>query len=125
MTQIRQEAIDHKLRHHLRPDWRRFWKPGHENDPLYQQCKRIERKYSLDQPRVPAGSREGGQWTSGSGSVNVESILGKAKQIAASGGAVYRRCLDLCTPILERFIHPGSDRNTFDFHKRMNACLGK
>src|SRR5437764_417242 len=27
------------------------------------------RRYSPDQPRVPAGSREGGQWTSGGGSV--------------------------------------------------------
>src|SRR6185437_5598115 len=26
---------------------------------------RLSRKYSPDQPRVPAGSREGGQWTSG------------------------------------------------------------
>ena len=28
---------------------------------------RLLRKYSPDQPRVPAGSREGGQWTSGGG----------------------------------------------------------
>ena len=28
---------------------------------------RLSRKYSPDQPRVPAGSREGGQWTSGGG----------------------------------------------------------
>jgi hypothetical protein len=47
----------------LRSDWRRFWKPGHENDPLNRLYESIERKYSLDQPRVPAGSREGGQWT--------------------------------------------------------------
>jgi hypothetical protein len=47
----------------LRPDWRRFWLPGHENDPLYRFYETIERKYSPDQPRVPAGSREGGQWT--------------------------------------------------------------
>ena len=68
MAQIRQESRDHELRRWLRPDWRRFWKPGHEKDPLYREFERIERKFSPDQPRVPAGAREGGQWTSGSGS---------------------------------------------------------
>jgi len=29
--------------------------------------RRLVRKYSQNQPRVPAGSREGGQWTSGGG----------------------------------------------------------
>ena len=49
-----------------RPDWRRFWKAGYENDQLYQLNERIERKFSADQPRVPAGSSGGGQWTGGS-----------------------------------------------------------
>lgn len=30
---------------------------------------RLERKYSPDQPRVPAGSPEGGRWTSGGGGI--------------------------------------------------------
>jgi hypothetical protein len=44
----------------VRADWRMFARPGTEDDypfALY------ERKYRPDQPRVPAGSREGGQWT--------------------------------------------------------------
>jgi hypothetical protein len=68
MAQIRQVYLDHELRRWMRPDWRRFWKPGHENDPFYKEYERIERKFSPDQPRVPAGAREGGQWTSGSNS---------------------------------------------------------
>jgi hypothetical protein len=48
----------------IRPDWRRFVVPGSELAELYET---IERKYSPDQPRVPAGNRDGGQWTSGGG----------------------------------------------------------
>jgi hypothetical protein len=108
----------------IRPDWRRFVKPNSALERLYG---RYERKFSPDQPRVPAGSSEGGQWTSEGGFVgdDAEGILAKAKQIAMSGGASYARCLDLCYPILERFSLPGSDKNTFDFHKCMKACLGK
>jgi hypothetical protein len=124
MAQIKQAALDRELKRWMRPDWRSYWKPGHENDPLYRLYEDVERKYSPDQPRVPAGSSEGGQWTRGGG-VSVKVILDKAKQISSAGGNSYQRCLDLCYPILERFIRPGSDRNTFDFHKCMNACLGK
>jgi len=45
------------------PDWRRYFRAGHEHDPLYQLYDRIERKYSADQPRVPPGNPDGGQWT--------------------------------------------------------------
>ena len=48
----------------IRPDWRRFVRPGFEDDHPFAL---YERKYSQDQPRVPAGSREGGQWTDGEG----------------------------------------------------------
>lgn len=44
----------------IRPDWRRFVRPAHREDHLFAQ---YERKYSPNQPRMPAGSREGGQWT--------------------------------------------------------------
>ena len=36
---------------------------GQENDLLYRHFERFERKYSPDQPRVPQGSPNGGQWT--------------------------------------------------------------
>lgn len=43
----------------VRPDWRRFVPCDQDDHPfaLY------ENKYRPNQPRVPAGSREGGQWT--------------------------------------------------------------
>ena len=63
MAKIKPAALNHELKRWMRPDWRRYWRPGHEDDPLYKRCERIERKYSPDQPRVPAGVPEGGQWT--------------------------------------------------------------
>jgi hypothetical protein len=119
------------------------------------------RKYDPDQPRVPAGNRDGGQWTKegGSGSAshpasifessansrpteappsvaqatnsatvrpNVQSILAAARRLnIAAGPGAYLRCLNLCYPLLERFQRPGSDANTWDFHKCMNACLAR
>jgi len=59
----------------LRPDWRRFWKPGHENEALYRTYERIERKYSPDQPRDDRG-----RWTDDSGSSNSHSSIADAGQ---------------------------------------------
>jgi len=65
----------------VRPDWRRHVRPGFEDDlpfALYEQ------KYRPDQPRVPAGSREGGQWT------DDESGPGPAVLTSADGDAASR-----------------------------------
>ena len=43
----------------MRPDWRHFVKPGSDAWVLYEL---YERKFNPEQSRVPAGSREGGQW---------------------------------------------------------------
>jgi len=47
----------------VRPDWRRFVPRDAADHPfaLY------ERKYRPDQPRVPAGNSDGGQWTADGG----------------------------------------------------------
>ena len=74
MAPINQATLDNELRHWMRPDWRRYWKPGHENDPLYRLYESAERKYSPDQLRVPAGSQEGGQWTSEGGGGSREAV---------------------------------------------------
>ncbi len=68
-------------------------------------------KFDPNQPRVPAGNPDGGQWTSGT-TGDVQSIAATAKRLnlAASPDA-YQRCLDLCYPLLERHQSPGSDRN--------------
>ena len=47
----------------IRSDWRRYVSSGHEGELLFSL---YERKYRADQPRVPAGSADGGQWTDGS-----------------------------------------------------------
>jgi hypothetical protein len=41
----------------VRSDWRRFVERGSDLESLYES---FERKYSPDQPRVPAGVPEGG-----------------------------------------------------------------
>lgn len=103
----------------VRPDWRRYVAPDSDVAALYAG---YERKYSPDQPRVPAGSREGGRWTSGSDDIG--SMLAGAKRLAARGYSNdYLRCLDFCSPILERPQPPGVDYNQWDFRKCMNACL--
>jgi hypothetical protein len=82
--------------------------------------RRFAKKYSADQLRDDLG-----RWTAGASS-DVRHILDIAKRMRLSGTrSNYNKCLDLCYPILERFQPPGSDRNTWDFYKCMNACLGR
>jgi len=47
---------------YLRQDWRRFWPPGQQSDPLYRLYEKIERKYRPDQLRDDWGrfANEGG-----------------------------------------------------------------
>ena len=81
------------------------------------------------QPRVPRGEPDGGQWTRVEGwrsGTDVDAFVATAKRLGlADGPEAYGRCLNLCYPLLERWQPPGSDRNQWDFHKCMNACLGK
>ena len=78
MARIHPVSLEHERKRfmrpdayrYLRPDWRRFVRAGHENDPLYRFYERIERKYSSDQPRIPRGNPDGGQWTGDGGSGN-------------------------------------------------------
>jgi hypothetical protein len=83
-------------------------------------------KFEEDQPRVPAGEPGGGRWTSGTSDLGSEGIFAMAERLKLAGGSAdYQACLDLCYPLLERPEHPSSDRNMWDFHKCMNACLGR
>ena len=57
-------------------------------------------------------------------SADVRRIITFADRKRVAGSPLnYQGCLDLCYPLLERPHHPSSDRNTWDFHKCMNACL--
>ena len=67
----------------IRPDWRRFVKPGYADQFPFS---RYERKYSPHQPRVPAGMSEGGQWTSeGSTSAPRTKPLGSDRRVQVAG----------------------------------------
>jgi hypothetical protein len=72
----------------VRPDWRRFVRPGFERDHPFALC---ERKYSADQPRVPAGDPAGGQWTSAGGSAgrNDPRVISDATPDPVRQGAQY------------------------------------
>ena len=81
------------------------------------------------QPRVPRGNPRGGQWTRVEGwrsGTDVDALITTARRLGLIDGPdAYGRCLNLCYHLLERWQPPGSDRNQWDFHKCMNACLGK
>ena len=49
---------------YMRPDAARWLRP---NQQVWQGPNYDERKYNRDQPRVPAGGPDGGQWTDGNG----------------------------------------------------------
>lgn len=48
----------------IRPDAARFLAPGIDPRDVYPA---LQRKFNPDQPRVPAGNPDGGQWTDGGG----------------------------------------------------------
>ncbi|MFZ3311505.1 MAG: hypothetical protein WB868_03225 [Xanthobacteraceae bacterium] len=85
----------------------------------------IVKKFDPTQPRIPAGNSDGGQWSNDAAS-DPQSIIAVAQRFKlAADPDSYQKCLDLCYPLLERVEPPWSDRNTWDFHKCMNACLGR
>ncbi|MGN6311124.1 MAG: hypothetical protein ACTHNN_16415 [Xanthobacteraceae bacterium] len=49
----------------LRPDATRFLVPGVDPASVFPA---LDRKFNPNQPRVPAGNHDGGQWTDGGGS---------------------------------------------------------
>ena len=98
-------------------------------------------KYSSDQPRVPSGSPEGGQWTGGEPEADSEEIarsprslekiagepvkiLEFAKRMVVAGRSLtYQQCMDICYPILERYKSiRWSDVNYTAFLRCMAAC---
>jgi hypothetical protein len=66
----------------IRPDWRRFVWPGDRDDHPFAF---YERKYRPDQLRVPAGSREGGQWTDDGGGQSSNQNSPAIERVYAAG----------------------------------------
>ncbi len=56
MTQFKAAWLERQRKRWMRPDARRYFRPDF-----------YDRKYSPDQPRVPAGGSDGGQWTAEGG----------------------------------------------------------
>jgi hypothetical protein len=95
MSQFQSAYFAHELKrwmrpdahNFIRPDWRRFVQAGSELAALYESA---ERKYSPDQPRVPAGGPDGGQWTSGDTSALDSTRLAQYEFGSLIGQAVIR-----------------------------------
>jgi hypothetical protein len=73
--------LAHQRRQWMLPDPSRWLQPDQSR---FQPLQPYERKYAPDQPRVPAGSPEGGRWTGegGEGSGNDRQMAGPEKQPA-------------------------------------------
>ncbi len=78
MSRIHPAWLAREQRRWLRPDAHRWWRPEHIR---FDKPSDLDRKYSSDQPRVPAGNPDGGQWTSGAS--------GSALAFDHSGGASF------------------------------------
>jgi hypothetical protein len=104
MTQFKPEWLEHQRKRWMRPDahaWirhdaHRFMPPG---SPIYvgrdvvkyfwPDPQADERKYSPDQPRVPAGNSDGGQWTNEGGGITDSRVLSDATPDPIRPGAQY------------------------------------
>lgn len=70
----------------VRPDAARFLAPGAD---VAKAFPALARKYSPNQPRVPAGNPDGGQWTDGTATGGITSLsLGTHESIAAEAGSL-------------------------------------
>lgn len=72
MTHIHPTYLEHERKRFMRPDahrflradWRSYMHLGRRHDPIFHSFEEIARKYRSNQPRVPRGNPNGGQWTS-------------------------------------------------------------
>lgn len=115
---------------------------------LQRLARHLETRYSPDQPRAPAGSPEGGQWTSGGGSASstgsgpsdLQRIVGAVvsaldpissevselpqaiQELVAQSAGYCRRIKNLCIAECSDTALPTSDFGA-SFFKCVNACL--
>ncbi|HEX5422781.1 MAG TPA: hypothetical protein VFW94_04480 [Candidatus Acidoferrales bacterium] len=77
---------------HVRHDAHRFAPPVsarsfYARDACWDPLGALERKYSPDQPRIPAGNPDGGQWTTGDAGSGVSIALPMGRLVANEIGA--------------------------------------
>ena len=83
----------------------------------------FSRKYSPDQPRVPAGSREGGQWTSGGGESPSNALADSSRpvRLADAGHRSDSRVMSDASPDP---IRPGARYAATEIEIKPNALVG-
>lgn len=102
--------VERDLSRWMRPDAHRFVRPDwqqhvQEDSELAAVLGLYEQKYRPDQPRVPAGSREGGQWTYEGGASPVSAAANKPS--IGAPGITDRRVLSDAGPE-PSYIKPGA-----------------
>jgi hypothetical protein len=70
MSRIAKEYMEHQRKYWMRHDAHRFIR--HDAWRFLPLSQRFEAKFDPNQPRVPTGSPEGGQWTANGGSAGAE-----------------------------------------------------
>lgn len=123
MAAIKSQAIEHEIKRFMRADWRRYWKPGHEDDLLYRVYESIERKYRPDQPRLPAGRSDGGQWTNDDGAGGDSASHPSTTEPTAGSGRSDSRVLSDATR--ETYLKPGARLAANDAERRYTVNLGE
>jgi hypothetical protein len=74
----------------MRPDAARWLLP---NQKIWMGLKNREAKYSPEQPRVPAGNLDGGQWTEGGGARQSEAGARQSEANVQMAGSVIPICI--------------------------------
>jgi hypothetical protein len=64
MTYVNPHWLEHQRKRWMRPDAERWLR--HDDERFFRPGT-FDQKYNPDQPRVPAGNSDGGQWTDGGG----------------------------------------------------------
>jgi hypothetical protein len=87
MNPREEERLAHARRRWMRPDATRWLRPDHHKwarpEPTWRAVSELyERKYNSEQPRVPEGSPDGGQWTSGGGGAGGTTARSELVQLA-------------------------------------------
>jgi len=75
------------------------------------------RKYNPDEPRIPVGNSDGGQWTTEGG--------GGGSDEAANGGNDRKsKCIEECLYLLDRPLpYRWSNLNQFAFRRCLDECM--
>jgi hypothetical protein len=116
MFYVNKHWLEHQRQRWMRPDAERWLQP---NRRLWIRPEAIDRKFSPDQPRVPAGNPDGGQWTSengGSGRV----VLAGSEKPRLGRGSILAIASELAQRLIDTY---RSENGLFDLFRRREGAV--